>query len=115
MRMQRHPLRMLRGNPAVRMLCHTSSGARLCASARHVMHVDGELMYMEQLCATRRCTVSMEVPLNFKGSCGNHIQFMAGIRATQHSGSPSLDALAVVRAECASRSNNRLLWTLRTL
>lgn len=115
MRMQVHPLRFARRAEAVRMLCYDSAGARLCASARHVIEKDGTMMYMQDFCASRGCSVSMDVPLNFKGPCGQHIEFMPGIRATQHAGTEELSALAVARMECAVRSSNRLLWTIRTL
>ena len=115
MRMQVHPLNLIRGNPPVRMLCHQAAGARLCATARHVVEADGQLMYMAEFCADRACTVSMETPLNFKGPCGAHIDFMPGVRVTQHSGVEGGQATAVSRAECAARANNRIMWTLRTL
>lgn len=115
MRMQRHPLRMMKGNPPVRMLCYEGANALLCASARHVIHVNGKHMYMSQYCKTRVCEMRMEVPLNFKGPCGMHIEFLPGVRVTQHAGGNGLDAVAVARAECAARANNRLMWTVRTL
>ncbi len=115
MRMQRHPLRMLKGNPPVRMLCAEGNNALLCASAHHVVEVDGQHMYMADYCASRACKTRMDVPLNFKGPCGMHIEFMPGVRVTQHAGGVGLDAVAVSRAECAARASNRLWWTVRTL
>ncbi len=115
MRMQVHPLRLMKGNPPVRMLCFEAAGARLCASARHVVEIEGKMMYMAEFCATRACKISMETPLNFKGACGAHIEFMPGVRVTQHAGVEGMSAVAVSRAECVSRANNRFMWTMRTL
>ncbi len=73
-------------------------------------------MYMADFCRSTKCTLAMEVPLNFKGPCGEHVEFVEGLSATQHSAQDrARSAEYVARMECALRARNRALWTVRTL
>lgn len=118
MRLQVHPLRLIFGESTtpIPMLCHEADGSRLCATARHVIQANGTLMYMRQFCASvGSCSIRYDVPLNFKAPCGEHIEFMPDVHATQHSGVMGIAARVVAAVECQLQLANRLWWTFTTL
>lgn len=119
LRKQFHPRRALslRASDAILMLCHKFDDGEVCATPSHVVRYRGTIMHMHEMChAHVLCDERFDVPVNFKGPCGEHLEFSKHLQITQHASSiPGISAIASMDAECHAMRTTWLRWLVTTL
>lgn len=99
------------------MLCveWDESKSRLCATKFHVVRVRGRPMYMRDACKRLLCTPTRDIPINYKGRCGDDIIMRQELSVTMHTGRAAVPASQAVQKECDWQRWSPSLWWLSTL